>query len=72
MNVSVEIQKIQKDLELLHDENIINSIKSLLSFAKKEKATQVLKSFTLDEYKERANLSEKDIKAGRLINIDDL
>ena len=35
MNVSLEIKKIQKDLELINDENLISSIKSILAFAKK-------------------------------------
>lgn len=72
MNVSLEIKKIQKDLELIHDENLINSIKSLLDFAKKQKQIIAFKPFSVDEYKQRAIQSEEDIKMGRFINVDDL
>lgn len=72
MNVSLEIKKIQKDLELITDENLINSIKSILEFAKKQKNDTVFKPFSVQEYKKRAEQSEEDIKMGRFINIDDL
>ncbi len=72
MNVSLEIKKIQKDLELIADENLINSIKSILEFAKKQKNDIVFKPFSVEEYKKRAEQSEEDIKMGRFINIDDL
>ena len=72
MNVSLEIKKIQKDLELIADENLINSIKSILEFAKKQKNEIVFKPFSVEEYKKRAEQSEEDIKMGRFINIDDL
>jgi len=72
MDVSLEIKKIQKDLELIHDENLINSIKSLLAFAKKQKQNIVYNPFSIEEYKKRAEQSEEDIKKGRFINIDDL
>ena len=72
MNVSLEIKKIQKDLELITDENLINSIKSILEFAKKQKNDIVFKPFSVEEYKKRAEQSEEDIKMGRFINIDDL
>lgn len=54
MDVSLEIKKIQKDLELIHDENLINSIKSLLAFAKKQKQNIVYNPFSIEEYKKRA------------------
>ena len=72
MNVSLQIKKIQKDLELIADENLINSIKSILEFAKKQKNDIVFKPFSVEEYKKRAEQSEEDIKMGRFINIDDL
>jgi hypothetical protein len=72
MNVSLEIKKIQKDLELITDENLINSIKSILEFAKKQNNDTVFKPFSVQEYKKRAEQSEEDIKMGRFINIDDL
>lgn len=72
MNVSLEIKKIQKELELIQDENLINSIKSLLAFAKKQKTAAVLSPFTVDEYKKRAEQSEQDIKMGRFIDVDNL
>jgi len=36
MNISLEIKQIQKDLELIRDENLINSIKSIVAFAKEQ------------------------------------
>ncbi len=72
MNVSIEIKKIQKDLKLIADENLINSIKSILKFTKKKKSDIVCKPFSVEEYKKRAEQSEEDIKMGRFINIDDL
>ena len=72
MNVAHEIKKIQKELELIHDENLINSIKSLLAFAKKQKNYVAFKPFSVEEYKMRAEQSEEDIKMGRFINVDNL
>ena len=72
MNIAVEIKKIQKDLEAIHDENLINFIKSILAFAKKQKCNGTFKPFSIDEYKKRAEQSEMDIKMGRFVNIDDL
>lgn len=72
MNVSIEIEKIHKDLQLLQDENLINSIKSLLVYAKKQKQNIYFKPFSVEEYKKRATQSEEDIKMGRFINVDDL
>lgn len=72
MNVSLEIKQIQKELELIHDENLINAIKSLLAFAKRQKEHVVFLPFSVEEYKKRAAQSEEDIKMGRFINVDDL
>ncbi len=72
MDVSLEIKKIQKELELVYDENLINSIKSLLAYAKGQKQNVTLKPFSVEEYRKRAEQSEEDIKMGRFINIDDL
>jgi len=72
MNVSLEIKKIQKELELIQDENLINSIKSILAFAKTQKSTAHLSPFTVDEYKKRAEQSEQDIILGRFTDVDDL
>lgn len=47
MNVAFEIKKIQKELELIQDENLI---KSILVFAKKQKSNVAFNPFTLDEY----------------------
>jgi hypothetical protein len=72
MDVSLEIKKIQKELELVYDENLINSIKSLLAYAKGQKQNVTFKPFSVEEYRKRAEQSEEDIKMGRFINIDDL
>ena len=72
MNVTLEIKKIQKDLENLQDENLINSIKSILVFAKKQNKTTFFKPFSIDEYKKRAEQSEFEIEQGKFINVDDL
>lgn len=72
MNISVEIEQIQKDLELMQDENLISTIKSLLAFAKTEKMKNQFMPLSIEDYKNRAEQSEEDIKMGRFINIDDL
>lgn len=72
MNIAIEIKKIQKDLEMIQDENLINSIKSILAFAKKQNNNALFKSFSVEEYKKRAEQSEEDIKMGRFTNVDDL
>lgn len=72
MNVSLEIKKNQKELELIQDENLINSIKSILAYAKKQKENTLFKPFSIEEYKKRAEQSEIDIKMGKFINVDDL
>ncbi len=72
MNISVEIEQIQKDLELMQDENLISTIKSLLVFAKTQKKQNQFMPFSIEEYKNRVEQSEEDIKMGRFINIDDL
>jgi len=72
MNLSVEIKKIQKELELIQDEHLINTIKSILTFAKKQRETNSFQQFTIEEYKKRAEYSEEDIKLGRYIDVDTL
>ena len=72
MNISVEIEQIQKDLELMQDENLISTIKTLLAFAKTQKKQNQFLPFSIEEYRNRAEQSEEDIKMGRFINIDDL
>ena len=72
MNVAIEIKKIQKELELIQDENLIFSIKSLLGYAKKQKQQTFLEPFSIENYKKRAEQSEEDIKFKRFVNIDDL
>ncbi len=71
MNIAIEIQKIQKDLELIKDENLINSIKSILLNAKNNILEQKFKPISVEEYKKRAEHSEEDIKMGRIVNVDD-
>ena len=72
MNVAIEIKKIQKELELVQDENLISSIKSLLVYAKKQEKKSFLKPFSIENYQKRAQQSEDDIKFKRFVNIDDL
>jgi adenylate kinase family enzyme len=50
MNISLEIKQIQKDLELISDENLINSIKSIVAFAKEQKSSFVFQPFSIREY----------------------
>ncbi len=72
MNLTFEIKQLQKDLELVQDENLINSIKSILAFAKEQRNNVVFQPFSFQEYVSRAVQSEQDIKFGRFINVDDL
>ncbi len=72
MDISIEIKNIQKELEFVKDEHLINSIKSILAYAKKQKSDKHFAPFSIDEYKKKAALSEEDIITGRFVNIDDL
>jgi hypothetical protein len=72
MDIAVEIKNIQKELEFVKDEHLINSIKSILAYAKKQKKEMHFAPFSMDEYQKRAELSEKDITSGRFLNVDDL
>jgi len=72
MNISLEIDKIKNDLEELHDEKLIETVKSLLDFARKRIFESSLTPMRLEEYVERALKSEADIKHGRLTDADDL
>lgn len=72
MNQAIEIKKIQKELELVQDENLIFSIKSLLVYAKKQVQKSFLEPFSIENYKKRARQSDDDIKFKRFVNIDDL
>lgn len=72
MNISAEVNKIKHDLEELHDEGLIETVKTLLNFARKRIYESNMKPISLEEYKNRALKSEEDIKAGRVTDIDDL
>lgn len=72
MNINLEINKIKHDLEELHDEKLIETVKTLLDFARKRIYESNLKPLSIEEYKERALKSEDDIKNGRVSNASDL
>jgi DNA-binding transcriptional regulator YhcF (GntR family) len=72
MNIQIEINTITKELEEIQDESLIQTIKSLLKFARKKSYESRLKPMTIKEYKSRAEASEKDIKAGRVKKIEAL
>ncbi len=72
MNIQLEIKTIQQELEEMHDEGLIKAIKSVLAFARKTRYESSLKPMSLKTYTSRANASEKDIKAGRTIDLDSL
>ena len=72
MNINLEINKIKHDLEELHDEKLIETVKTLLDFARKRIYESGLKPMSLEEYKERALKSEDDIKNGRVSDATDL
>lgn len=72
MDISIEIKMIQKELESVHDEHLINSIKSILAFARSKKDVSSLQPFSIAEYRNRAEISEEDIRMKRFVNIDDL
>ena len=50
MDIAVEIKNIQKELEFVKDEHLINSIKSILAYAKKQKKEMHFAPFSIDEY----------------------
>ena len=69
MNIQIEINTIKKELEEIQDESLIQTIKSILKFARKKNYESRLKPMTTKEYRARAVASEKDIKAGRVKDI---
>ena len=72
MNFSLEINKIKHDLEELHDEKLVETVKTLLDFARKSIYESSLKPMSVEEYKERAFKSENDIEHERVTNANDL
>ena len=70
MNLQAEINTIKRELEEIQDESLIQTIKSILKFARKKNYESKLKPMTLKKYKSRAEASEKDIKAGRIKDIE--
>lgn len=69
MNISLEIKQICNDLELMQDENLINTIKCLLTFAKTQKEQHKFTPFSLEEYRSRSEQSEEDIRMGRFASV---
>ena len=72
MDIQIEIDTIKRELEEIQDESLIQTIKSLLKFARKKTYESRLKPMTIKEYRGRAEASEKDIKAGRVKDIETL
>lgn len=72
MNVAAEINKIKHDLEELNDEQLIEAIQNLLSFARKRIYESNLKQLSVEEYTKRALYSQNDIELGRVSDVDDL
>ncbi len=72
MNLQLEINIIKKELEEMQDESLVQTIKSLLKFAHKKTYESTLKPMTTAQYRARATASEKDIKAGRVKDIEAL
>lgn len=72
MNISFEINKIKHDLEELHDEKLIETVKTLLDFARKNRFEAGLRPMSVEEYKQRALKSESDIENGRVTDVNDL
>jgi DNA-binding transcriptional regulator YhcF (GntR family) len=72
MNIQIEINTIKKELEEIQDESLIQTIKSLLKFARKKNYESTLKPMTIKQYKARAEASEKDIKTGHIKDIETL
>jgi hypothetical protein len=70
MNLQIEINSIKKELDEIQDENLIKTIKSLLNFAKDKKYESGLKPMSITQYRARANASERDIKKGKLKDIE--
>ena len=70
MDIQIEIDIIKKELEEIQDESLIQAIKSLLKFARKKNFESGLKPLSIKQYKARAEASEKDIKTGRVKDMD--
>ncbi len=72
MDIQIEINLIKKELEEIQDESLIQTIKSLLKFARKKSYESGLNPMAVKEYQARAEASENDIQAGRVKDIETL
>lgn len=68
MNLVLEKQQIKQEIDNLTDESILMSIKKLLGLAKERHLSPISK----DELIARALESEKDIREGNVISLEDL
>jgi hypothetical protein len=62
---------LQKELDSIQDEHLINTIKSILAFAKSKSGGAILEPFSIGDYQKRAEQSEEDTRIGRFLDIDD-
>jgi hypothetical protein len=70
MNLQLEINILKKELEEIEDESLIQTLKSILKFARKKSYESKLKPMNVKEYLTRAKASEKNIKAGKFKDIE--
>jgi hypothetical protein len=70
MNLQLEINAIKKELDDLQDEYLVETIKNVLSMARSTTYSSGVKLLTIEEYRESAERSEKDITEGRIKSIE--
>ncbi len=72
MDIFSEIDKIKPDLDEMHDEKLIETVKTLLDFNRKGILEAELKPMSLEEYKSLLFKSESDIENQRITDVDEL
>ncbi len=72
MNIIAERETIKKELEIIEDENLLNAIRELLEFAKKKSVREQFVPMSLEEFRRRAEESERAIREGRVASVEDV
>ncbi len=66
MNLQAEKNWIKSELDKINDESLIQTFKNLLDFARKKNYKVKYEPMSLEEFYERIEQSENDIKKGKV------
>ncbi|MBI3189757.1 MAG: hypothetical protein HYZ33_03820 [Ignavibacteriales bacterium] len=72
MNIIAERETIKKEIESVEDENLLNAIRELLVYAKKKSVREQFVPMSLEEFRRRAEESERAIREGNVISIEEV